>query len=106
MDKRDRESLQERFLAEGKTNFVTKEAVDDAIVSADFHHFPGTTVTVCCLTLRNGFTLVGQAACVNPDNFEEELGRQLAQDDARQQVFRFLAFRMLDEPPTSPAQAA
>ncbi len=96
MAKRDRESLQARFLAEGKTNFVSTEAVEDSIAGVDDHRFEGSTVTVCCLHLRNGFTIVGQSACVNPDNFDIELGQELALDDAKQQVFRFLAFRMLD----------
>ncbi len=97
MAKRDRESLQARFLAEGKTNFVTTENVEDAVLKEHYHHFEGTTVTVCCLELRNGFTIIGQSACVNPDNFDPKLGEELALDDAKQQVFRFLAFRMMDE---------
>ena len=96
MAKRDRESLQQMFLEQGKTNFVTTEAVEASILAEQYHHFPGSTVTVCLLTLRNCFTVVGQSACVNPDNFDPELGNNLALDDAKQQVFRFLAFRMLD----------
>ena len=96
MAKRDRESLQAKFLAAGKTNFVTTENVDEAIDTFNYHHFPGTTVTVCCITLINGFTIIGQGACVNPDNFDPKLGMELALDDAKQQVYRFLAFRMLD----------
>ncbi|MDJ0905409.1 MAG: Gp49 family protein [Woeseiaceae bacterium] len=98
MATRDRVSLQQRFLAEGKTNFVTTEAVEAAITGAQFHHFPESTVTVCLLELANGFTIVGQSACVNPDNFDAALGRELAQEDAKQQVYRFLAFRMMDTP--------
>lgn len=96
MAKRDRESLQARFIAEGKTNFVTTEAVNDAIAATDYHHFEESTVTVCLVYLRNGFTIVGQSACVNPDNFDKALGQELAFEDAKQQVYRFLAFRMLD----------
>ena len=96
MAKRDRVSLQERFIAEGKTNFVTTENVDASIINDEDHHFEGSNVTVCWLTLANGFTIVGQSACVNPDNFDPKLGRELALDDAKQQIYRFLAFRMLD----------
>ncbi len=96
MAKRDRQSLQEMFLAEGKTNFVTTENVDASIVDVAYHHFHGTTVTVCCITLQNGFTVVGKSACVNPDNFDEDLGQQLALDDATQQIYSLLAFRMCD----------
>lgn len=96
MAKRDRESLQERFLAEGKTNFVTTESVDDAIDTWNYHHFKGTTVTVCCIGLKNGFTVVGKSACANPDNFDPELGRELAYDDAKQQIFTHLAFLLCE----------
>lgn len=97
MATRDREKLQEQFEEQGKTKYVTTEMVDDEIQYAQYHRFGDTTVTVCCLTLRNGFTVVGKSACANPDNFEAELGEQLAFDDARQQVFAHLAFRLCDE---------
>ncbi len=98
MAKRDRESLQARFLAEGKTNFVTKEAVDSSIADFYHHHFPDTTTTVVCIVLLNGYTVVGKSACVNPDNFDPDLGIELAYEDARNQIFSLLAFRTMDDP--------
>lgn len=94
---RDREKLEQRFEVEGKTRYVTNDMVDAEVMSSMFHQFPGTTVTVCCTTLANGFTVIGKSACANPDNFEEELGRKLAFDDARQKIFALLAFRLCDE---------
>ena len=96
MATRDRDSLQEQFEEQGKTLYVTKEMVDDEILSAQYYQFDGTTVTVCCVTLKNGFTLVGKSACANPDNFERALGESLAFEDARQQCFAFLGFRLRD----------
>ena len=96
MASRNREELQKQFEAEGKTLYVRTEHVEAEIEGAQYHHFEGSTTTVCLLKLKNGFTIVGQSACANPDNFDEELGRQLALDDAKQQCYRYLAFRMLD----------
>ncbi|MEQ9722268.1 Gp49 family protein [Yersinia alsatica] len=39
-----------------------------------YHHFPGTTVIICCLTLENGYTVTGESACASPENFDEEIG--------------------------------
>lgn len=53
-----------------------------------YHQFPGTTVTVCLLTLLNGFNVLGQSACVNPEDFDAETGRKYAKEDAVNQIWR------------------
>ncbi|MBY9700611.1 hypothetical protein ISH39_03460 [Pseudomonas aeruginosa] len=67
---------------------LTPDLIDAAIVNAAYHIFPGTTVTVCCLTLRNGFTVIGEDACASPENFDEELGRKIARDNARNKIWQ------------------
>jgi hypothetical protein len=57
------------------------------IVSEDFYVFPGTTLTVCCLKLRNGFTVTGEGAAVSLANFDEELGRKIARQHARDKIW-------------------
>jgi hypothetical protein len=96
MASRNREELQKQFEADGKTRYVTTEMVENEILASQYQYFIGTTVTVCVITLRNGFTVVGKSACANPDNFEESLGRELAYDDAKQQIFALCAFRLCD----------
>lgn len=66
---------------------VTPADVDAAITGEQYHVFEGTTVTVCCLNLRNGFTVVGESACASPENFDAELGRKIARDNARQKIW-------------------
>ena len=39
-------------------------------------------MTVCAITLKNGFVVVGDSACIDPRKFDEEIGRQVAFDDA------------------------
>ena len=61
--------------------------IDAAIASEDFHVFPGTTLTVCCLTLRNGFTVTGESAAASPENFDREIGERIARENARQKIW-------------------
>lgn len=38
---------------------VTPERIEAVIAATDFYVFPGSTVTVCCLTLKNGAKVLG-----------------------------------------------
>lgn len=48
------------------------------------------------MQLDNGFWLVGKSAPVDPSNYNDEYGRQLAYDDALRQAWPLLAFGYLD----------
>jgi len=67
---------------------LTPDAIDNTIVGSDYHVFPGTTVTVACLQLRNGFTVIGESACADPANFNEDMGRKIAYDNARNKIWQ------------------
>lgn len=54
-------------------------------------------VTICILQLRNGFVVIGKSACVNAANFNEDIGRTLAREDAIKQVWPLLGFRLADK---------
>lgn len=66
---------------------LTPALIDEQIVSEAFHVFPGTTLTVCALTLRNGFQVVGESAAASPANFDAEIGRKIARDNARNKIW-------------------
>lgn len=66
---------------------ITTDHVDSVIVGEDYHIFPGTTVTVCLLTLKNGFSVIGESACASPENFDHELGRKIARNQARDKIW-------------------
>ena len=66
---------------------ITPGMIQKAIASEQYHIFPDTTVTVCCLTLVNGFNVIGKSACASVDNFDEELGRQIAWEDAERKIW-------------------
>ncbi|MGU3656805.1 Gp49 family protein [Methylobacterium fujisawaense] len=76
------------IVAAGKTApRLTPDDIDNAIVSEDYYVFPGTTLTVCALTLRNGFTVTGESAAASPSNFDWQIGQQVARRNAREKIW-------------------
>jgi hypothetical protein len=76
--------IQEKGLTDRR---ITPDDITAAIVKEDYYVFPGTTVTVCCLTLRNGFNVTGESACASPANFDEEIGRKIAFTNAKEKIW-------------------
>ena len=66
---------------------LTPELVDATILRESFHVFEESCLTVCCLTLRNGFTVSGESACASPENFNAEVGEKIARADARDKIW-------------------
>ena len=75
---------------------VTQQDVDSAIVAQDFTILPDGRTTICTLTLYNGFTVHGESFCVCIENFDEQMGREVAAKNAREQVWKFLGFRLAE----------
>lgn len=67
---------------------------------------PTANVTLCVLVLKNGFVIVGKSACVNADDFNEDIGRKLAREDALRQMGPFIGFRRADARMNSMDKAA
>ena len=66
---------------------LNPEMIDRTIASEQYHVFPGTTMTVCALTLRNGYIVTGESAAASPENFDKEIGRKIARDNARNKIW-------------------
>ena len=73
---------------------IVPEDIDKAIVKADYHVFPGTMLTVVCLTLRNGFTVTGESACASPENFNAVIGERIALAAAKQKIWPLLGYQL------------
>lgn len=67
---------------------ITSDHIDQVILKEDYHVFPGTTVTICLLTLANGFSVTGESACTSSANFDIELGRKIARENARNKIWQ------------------
>ena len=51
-------------------------------------------LTFCVLVLRNGFTVTGESACASPENFDAELGRKIARQNAVNKVWPLMGYAL------------
>lgn len=51
-------------------------------------------LTICVLVLKNGFTVIGSSYCDDPKNFNSEMGRNVAYDDAVESVWPLMGYKL------------
>ncbi|WP_407668278.1 Gp49 family protein [Paraburkholderia bannensis] len=103
----DDEQLEDMIQLKGKTAArVTPADIEAAIVSEEYFTAahgaeqvrglegrqdavpdPLRLLTFCVLVLRNGFTVTGESACASPENFDAEIGRKIARDNAKNKIW-------------------
>ena len=54
-------------------------------------------LTFCVLVLRNGFTVTGESACVSRENFDAEIGRKVARENAISKMWPLLGYALKDK---------
>lgn len=95
MANHDEAAIEAEIQAKGKiAPRLTPDLIDATITDEAFYVFPGTTLTVCALTLRNGFMVTGESAAASPENFDAEIGRKIARDNARSKIWAFEGYRL------------
>lgn len=65
---------------------LTPALIDETIEKESYHRLT-EVLTVCVLTLRNGFTVTGESACASPENYNEEIGNKIARENARDKIW-------------------
>ena len=58
---------------------------------------PLDLLTFCTLILRNGFTVTGESACASPKNFDAELGRKIARQNAINNVWPLMGYALKND---------
>ena len=82
---------------------LTKEQIEEKIVAvrwvhgneyspdrfADGYEHDKSTdcLTLCIITLQNGYTVTGQSACISAEIFDIEKGKELAYNDAFRSIW-------------------
>ncbi|BEO75159.1 hypothetical protein SMTE4_11290 [Serratia marcescens] len=104
------QEIEKEIVAKGKTAArVTPDRIDSIIVGE--HYFTASDgvqgeyakkkeryspipvpeslclLTFCVLELENGFTVTGESACASPQNFDPEIGRKIARENARNKIW-------------------
>jgi hypothetical protein len=89
--------LEIELRAKAKAPRVTVEHIDSVIVSEQYYVFPNTTLTICALTLKNGFIVTGESAAASAENFDKEIGRRIARDNARNKIWAFEGYLLREQ---------
>lgn len=68
------------------TDLRNKVTIDDLTALVDsghteYNHLAGT-LTHCTITLPCGFQVTGESACIDPANYDQELGQEIARKKA------------------------
>lgn len=64
---------------------LTIQDIKSKIVSEEFWNTG--TLTVCVLTLQNGTKVTGESACIDPANFDAQVGKNIARDNAIDKIW-------------------
>lgn len=74
--------------------FIAGQAVEQQ--TAPHEQIPTSLylLTFCVLTLRNGFTVTGESACASPENFDVQIGRAIARENAVQKIWLLLGYEL------------
>jgi len=94
--------------ADGRTGAMQAETyvAREKPTAGDADLQPLSLLTFCVLVLRNGFTVTGESACASPENFNAELGRKIARDNAVQKVWPLMGYALKESLFTAPPPRA
>jgi Phage protein (N4 Gp49/phage Sf6 gene 66) family len=68
---------------------VTEQDIKDRIARVHYLHDKDLfgTMTICTITMENGWRVAGTSACVSTDNYNKEIGDRIAYDNAFRQLW-------------------
>jgi len=82
-EKSTEQMLQDKKLSAPRLN---PQHIDNTIIKTEFFKLTNV-LTVCVLTLRNGFTVTGESACASPENYDKEVGEKISYKNARDKIW-------------------
>lgn len=83
----------------GEYYFTAGDGVDGSVereplLNNEFPHRELDLLTFCVLVLKNGFTVTGESACASPENFDAEIGRKIARQNAVQKIWPLMGYKL------------
>jgi len=75
---------------------VTLESLEAKVESEQYHIVDGI-LTICILRMVNGFYITGESAPASPANFNADLGRKLARENAIRKAWGFEGYALREK---------
>ena len=79
--------VSEHYFRAGDAAYPGQDTVPDA-------HNILQLLTFCVLVLQNGFTVTGESACVSFENFDAEIGKKIARQNAEQKIWALMGYAL------------
>lgn len=76
---------------------LTQNDIDAKIKDAKFTILEDGRTTICNLYLENGFTVRGESSCVSKDNFNKDIGEQIALENAKNKVWELEGYLLAED---------
>lgn len=75
---------------------VTKEQIESIFEQSEFEVFHKIFGKQCVVIakLPNGFTVLGESACVDPTNYEESIGEELAKQHIKNKLWELEGYAL------------
>lgn len=86
-----KQAFEKAYLQIGDNNTIEEQNVNDFIKSYDVSQW-GDKTTVVHATLANGFILTESSSCVDPANFNLDIGAGICKDKIRNRLWGMLGF--------------
>ncbi len=65
---------------------LTPDLIESKIKEKSFYKLT-ERLTVCVITLKNGFELTGESSCVSADNYNKEIGEKISFENAKEKIW-------------------
>lgn len=76
---------------------VTEAEVLGSIANKEFVVIQGGTLTICVLTLQNGWQVTGESACADVRNYKQDVGERISYDNAVKKIWAYLGYVLRDK---------
>lgn len=77
--------------------YITGDKFDLAYCADDYKTCGSPQLTICVLSLENGFTVTGESACASPENFNAEIGQKIAYENARNKIWQLEGYLLKEK---------
>jgi len=92
-----KEAFEEAYVAiDIMPNKLSLDDIKSKIVNEVFVRIGDTTTIACHLQLENGFVVTGTSACIDPAIFDQDIGQQIAYDNAVDKIWQLEGYLLAE----------
>lgn len=75
---------------------VTEAHLESIIQNEEYVVFGGR-MTICVLTTKSGFMVIGESSCVHPKQFNKEIGQRYAREQAFDRLWQLEGYLLRNQ---------